>query len=102
MSGGGCQDDASPQTSQHFRALEVHDPVGVHDVLFREFGFCPFGDEIGQHLRLDGSPWFICYVEREELDSLFSNPARGITVIYYVIEWYFGGHLNRTLLKVVS
>ena len=24
--------------------------------------------------------------------SPFYNPARGIVVIYYVIEWYFGGH----------
>ena len=45
---------------------------------------------------------YVIYVEREELDSPFSNPARGIAVIYYVVEWYFGGHRNRTLLKVVS
>ena len=40
--------------------------------------------------------------EREELDGPFGNPARGIAVVYYAIEWYFGGHRNRTLLKVVS
>ena len=34
------------------------------------------------------------YVEREELDSPFSNPARGIAVVYYVVEWYFRGHRN--------
>ena len=71
-------------------------------VLFREFGFCPFGYEIGQYLRLNGSSWLICYVKREELDGPFGNPARGISVVYYVVEWYFGGHRNRTLLKVVS
>ena len=32
------------------------------------------------------------YVERGDLDSPFSNPARGIVVIYYIVEWYFGGH----------
>ena len=42
------------------------------------------------------------YVEREELDSPLSNPARGITVIDYIVEWYIGGHRDRTLLKVVS
>ena len=50
VSGGGCQDDTSPQTSQHFRAVKVHDPIGVRAVLFREFGFCPFGDEVSQYL----------------------------------------------------
>ena len=94
ISGGGRQDDASPQTSQHFRAIKVHDPIEVRVVLFREFGFCPLGGKIGQYLRLNGSPWFICYVEQEELDSPFSNPARGITVISYVVEWYFRGHRN--------
>ena len=92
ISGGGCQDDACPQTSQHLRAVEVHDPIGVCSVLFREFGFRPFGDEISQYLRLNGSPWFVCYVEQEELNSPFSNPARGIAVIYYIVEWYFRGH----------
>ena len=70
----------------------MHDPIGVQAVFFREFGFCPFGDEISQYLRLNGSSWFVYYVEREELNSPFSNPARGIAVIYYAIEWYFGGH----------
>ena len=94
ISGGGHQDDAIPQTSQHFRAVEVHDPIGVRAVFFREFGLCSLGDKIGQYLRLNGSPWSICYVEREELDSPFGNPARGIAVVYYVVEWYFGGHRN--------
>ena len=68
----------------------------------REFGFCPFDYEIGQYLRLNGSSWFVYYVERKELDSPFSNPAHSVAVINYVIEWYFGGDGNRTLLKVVS
>ena len=70
----------------------MHHPVGTRAVLFREFGFCPFGDKVSQNLRLDGSPWFVCYVEREELDGPFGNSARGIAVVFYVIEWYFGGH----------
>ena len=94
ISGGGRQDDASPQTGQHFRAIKVHDPIGVHAVLFRGFGFCPLGDETGQYLRLNGSPVSICYVEREELDSPFGNPTRGIAVVYNVVEWYFRGHRN--------
>ena len=92
ISGGGCQDDASPQTSHHFRAVKVHNPIGVCTVLFREFGFSPFGDEVSQNLRLDSSPWFVYDVEWEELDSPLSNPARGIAVIYYIIKWYFGGY----------
>ena len=59
---------------------------------FREFGFRPFGDEIDQYLRLNGSLWFVCYVERKELDGPFTNPSCSVAVIYYVIEWYFGGH----------
>ena len=44
----------------------------------------------------------VSYVKRKEFGGPFSNPARGIAVIYYIVEWYFGGHRNRTLLKVVS
>ena len=70
----------------------MHDPIGVRAVLFREFGLCPFGDEVSQYLRLNGSLLFVCYVERKELNSPFSNSAYCVVVIYYVIEWYFGGH----------
>ena len=83
-------------------AIQMHDPIGVCVVPFREFGFGSFGDEVSQNLRLYSSPWFVGYVEREELDCPFGNPARGIAIVYYVIEWYLGGHRNRTLLKVVS
>ena len=31
---------------QHLRAVKVHDPVRVRVILFREFGFRPFGDEV--------------------------------------------------------
>ena len=88
----GDVDDACSQTRQHFRVIEVHDPIGVRAILLRKFGFYPFGDEVSQYLKVNGSSWFVCNVEREELDSPFSNPARGIAVVYYVIEWYFGGH----------
>ena len=102
ISDWGRQDDASPQTSQHFRAVKVHDPIGVRTVLFREFGFCPFSDESSHYLRLNGSPGFVCYVEREELNSPFGNPARSVAVVYNIIKWYFQGYYNQTLLKVVS
>ena len=69
---------------------------------FREFGFRPFGVEVGQYLRLNGSPWLVSYVKREELNGPFGNPARRIAVVYNVVERYFGGHCYRTLLKVVS
>ena len=92
VSGGGCQDNACSQTSQHLRAVKVHDPIGVRAVLFREFGFCPFDNEVSQYLQLNGSLWFVYDVEREELDRPFSNPARGIAVIYYVVKWYLRGH----------
>ena len=69
----------------------MHDPIGVRAVLFREFGLCSSGDEVGQYLRLNGSPWFVYDVEWEELDAPLSNPACGITIIYYIIEWYFRG-----------
>ena len=71
-------------------------------VVFREFGLCPFGDEVGQYLGFDSLTWFICNVKWEEFDGPFGNPARSITVIYDVIEWYFGGHRDRTLLEVVT
>ena len=70
----------------------MHDPVGVCALLFREFGLYPFGDEVRQYLGFNGLPWFICDVEWEDLDDLLGNPTRGIAVVYYVIEWYFGGH----------
>ena len=102
VSAGRRQDYTCSQSGQHFRAVEVHDPVSVRVVLFREFGFCPFGDKISQYLGFNGSTWFICNVKWEELNGSFVNLARGIAVVYYVVEWHFGGHRNRTLLKVVS
>ena len=80
----------------------MHDPVGICAVLFRELGFGPFGDEVSQNLRFDSSPWLVSYIEREELNDPFSNSSRGVAVVYYVVEWYFGGHHDQTLLKVVS
>ena len=85
VSGGGCQDYTRSQSGQHFRAVKVHDPIGVRAVLFREFGFCPFGDEVSQYLRVNGSSWFIYDAEREGLDGPLSNPAHGIAVIYYIV-----------------
>ena len=70
----------------------MHDPIGVCVVLFREFGLCPFGDEVGQYLGFDSSTWFICNVKWEEFDGPFGNLARSIAVVYNVIEWYFRGH----------
>ena len=80
----------------------MHDPVAVHVVLFRELGFCPFSDKVSQYLRFNGSPEFVCYVEQEELNGPFGNPARGVAVVYNIIKRYFGGYCYRTLLKVVS
>ena len=80
----------------------MHDPVGICAVIFREFGFSPFGDEVGQNLRLNSPPWLVGYVEREELDGPFGNPARCVTVVYNVIKGYFGCHCYGALLKVVS
>ena len=81
VSGSGRQDDASPQASQDFGAVEVHDLVGICAVLFREFDFSPFGDEVGQNLRLNSSPWLVSYVEREELNGPFGNPSCGFPVL---------------------
>ena len=80
----------------------MHDPVGICAVLFREFGFGPFGNKVGQNLRLDSLPWLIGYVEREELNGPFGNPARRVAVVYNIVKWYFRGYRYRTLLKVVS
>ena len=82
VSGWGRQEDASPQAGQHFGAVEVHDPIGICVVLFREFGFSPFSDEVSQNLRLDSSPWLIGYVEWEELDGPFCNPTNRVAVVY--------------------
>ena len=69
---------------------------------FREFGFSPFGNEVVQNLRLNGSPWLVGYVEWEELDGPFCNPASNVVVVYNVIKRSFGGYCYQTLLKVVS
>ena len=80
----------------------MHDLVGKCVVLFREFDLCPFGDEVRHYSRFDGPVRFVCYVKWKELDGPFGNPARGIAIVYYVVEWYFGSHRDRTLLEVVS
>ena len=80
----------------------MHNPVGIHPVLFRESDLCPFGDEVSQYLGFDGSTWFVRDVKWQELNGPFGNPARCIPVINYIIEGHFGGHRDRALLKVVS
>ena len=60
------------------------------------------GDEVGQNLRLDSSPWLVSYVEREELNGPFGNLARRVAVVYNIVKLYFRGYRYRTLLKVVS
>ena len=80
----------------------MHDPVGICAVLFREFGLYPFGDEVRQYLGFNGSTRFVCYVEWKELNGPFGNLARGIAVVYDVVEWYFESHHDRTLLEVVT
>ena len=80
----------------------MHDTIGVRAVLFREFVFCSFGDKVSQYLQLNGPSWFVYYVEREELNGPFGNPARGVAVVYNIIKWHFRGYYNQTILKVVS
>ena len=82
----------------------MHNPIGVFAVLFREFSFSPLSDEVSQNLRLKGSLWLwlVSYVEREELNGPFGNPARCVAVVYNVIRRYFGGYCYLTLLEVVS
>ena len=46
--------------------------------------------------------WFVCNIKWKELNGPFGNPARGIAVVYNVVEWYFGSHRNRALLEVVT
>ena len=70
----------------------MHDPVGICVVLFREFGFSPFSDKVGQNLRLDSSPWLIGYVEREDFNGPFGNPARRVAVVYNIVNRYYGGY----------
>ena len=60
------------------------------------------GRIIRQYLGFDGPAWLICYIKWKELNGPLGNPARGITVVYYVIEWYFGSHHDGALLEVVS
>ena len=82
-----------------FWIREMHDAIGECTILFREFGFGPFSDEVGQNLRFDSSSWLIGYVEREELNGPFGNPARCIAVVYDIVKGYFRGYCYRTLLK---
>ena len=52
-------------------------------------------------LGFNGSTRFVCYVKWKELNGPFGNPASGVPVVDDIIEWYFGSHRDRTLLKVV-
>ena len=58
----------------------------------REFGLYPFGDEVSQYLGFNGSTWFVRDVEWKELNGPFGNPARGVPVVYYIIEGNFRSH----------
>ena len=49
----GDQNHSSPQAGRHYRPVEVHCPVLVGDVRGQELDFRPFGDEVGEGLRLN-------------------------------------------------
>ena len=73
----------------------MHDLVGICAILFRKFGFSPFGDEVGQNLRLNSSPWLIGYVEWEELNGPFGNPAVALRLFIILL----GGTSEATVIK---
>ena len=94
IASGGCEDYSSPQPGEHFGSVEVHRPMRVCTVLPREFGFRPFRNEISQNLRFNSSAWSIYDFEGEEFYSPFGYTAGGISIVDYVIQWYFGCHRN--------
>ena len=49
---GDVRTTPAPRPASILEPSKMHDPIGVCAVLFREFGFCPFGDEVSQYLDL--------------------------------------------------
>ena len=47
------QNHSSPRAERHNRPIEVHCLILVGDVWGRELDSHPFGDEVGENLRLD-------------------------------------------------
>jgi hypothetical protein len=50
-----------------------------------EFSLCPFGHEIGQHLRLDSSERLVGYFKGKKLNGPFGYSFRGVPVVNDVI-----------------
>ena len=76
----GDQNHSSPRVERHYGPVEVHHPVLVGDVWGQELDFRPFGDEVGESLRLDSGARDIPDVMTHELESPLGDSSHGITV----------------------
>jgi len=82
----GDQNHSSPRAGRHDRPVEVHRPVLVGDVWGGELDFRPFGDEVGESLRLNSGARDIPDVVAHELKSPFGDSSHDVTIVENVSQ----------------
>ena len=98
----GDQNHSSPRAGHHHRPVKVHHPVLVGDVWGQELDFRPFGDEVGESLRLNSSARDISDVMAHELESPLGDPADGATVTDDLPKWVRGDDHDLVVGEVVQ
>ena len=83
----GDQSHSSPRAECHDRPIEVHRPVLMRDIRGQELDFRPFGDEVGNSLRLSSGAGDIPDVMAHELKSPLGDLASGIMVTDDLPGW---------------
>ena len=100
----GDQNHSSPRAGRHNQPIKVHCLVLVGDIRGRELDFRPFGDEVGESLRLNSSAMDIPDVMAHELESPFGDSSHDVSqwersdnddfVIGEVVQEFPGCHQN--------
>ena len=76
----GDQNHSRPRVGRHYEPVKVHCLVLMGDVQGQELDFHPFGDEVGESLRLDSGARDIPDVMTHELESPLGYSSCGIEV----------------------
>ncbi|KAG8052607.1 hypothetical protein GUJ93_ZPchr0001g32436 [Zizania palustris] len=73
----------------------------LNDALRWQLVVGPFGDEVGERLRLDGSPLLEVDGVFPEINGPFGDPPDSVLISQDVAEWELDDHLHKVGLEVV-
>ena len=72
------QNHSSPQDGRHYRPIEVHRPVLMGDIWSQELDLRPFGNKVGESLRINSSARDIPNVVTHEFECPLGDPSSGV------------------------